>query len=722
LFCTINKEIIRCSKYLFFVIILDVGEKMKKNKISKNNIKKQTTYFYNIKSKLKTLYTKIKDNPKLFLCDSLKSIKKYIKGNKYFCLFVVINLINAILLRFFTIGGLDSLFSFSPMMCDLAFLTLIGALGYLMNEKKQVIYYVVLSFVLMLLCTINSAYYTFYTSFASISFLSTTKFIFAVGDAVIENVIKVKDIIYPVFFAILIGIYIRISKSKKYRVSDKKKAGNTLLAGLFFAFLFALTLNGTNIGSLIQQWNRESIVNKYGIYVYHVNDLIKSVQPKIISLFGYDEAQKTFNEYFEDKQLDNKKNEYTDKFKGKNIIGIHAESIQNFVIGLKINGKEVTPNLNKLIKESLYFNNFYSQVSVGTSSDTEFTLATSLMPSNTGTAFGNYFDKTYVAMPQLLKEMGYYTFSMHANNADYWNRRVMHQTLGYDYFYAKNEFEIDETIGLGLSDSSFFRQAVDKLKLIDEQYSKYYGTFIMLTNHTPFSDVEKYGEFDVSKTVDGVKYRYMEDTKLGNYLKSVHYADKCLGEFFKSLEKNGLLENSVIVLYGDHDARLPIEDYERFYNYDINTDDTLDKTDSNYIEFDNYQYELNRKVPLIIWSKDIKAKKISTVMGMYDVMPTLGNMFGFYNKYALGHDIFNRLDDNIVVFPTGNWVTNKVYYNSQKNEYLVLKGSVIDEEYINRNNEYADELLGVSNAVMVYDLIKNIQKAEVDESEVIGGK
>ena len=117
-----------------------------------------------------------------------------------------------------------------------------------------------------------------------------------------------------------------------------------------------MTLNGSNIGSLIQQWNRESIVNKYGIYVYHVNDLIKSVQPKITSLFGYDKAQKIFNDYFEENPAEIKKNEYTGIYKDMNIIGIHAESIQNFVIGLKINGQEVTPNLNKLAKEGLYFN------------------------------------------------------------------------------------------------------------------------------------------------------------------------------------------------------------------------------------------------------------------------------------------------------------------------------------------------------------------------------
>ena len=691
----------------------------------KNKKIKENSKINKLKNILKYFYKEIKRNPKGLILRQEKSIKNYLKENKYFCLFVFINLANAILLRVFTLGGLDTLFAFAPMMCDLAFLVLLGALGYLMNERKQIVYYCILSFVLMLLCTINSAYYTFYTSFASISLLSTTKFIFAVGDAVVENVIKIRDVIYPILFGILILIFIKISKNRKYRVANKKKAKNIAIMGVIFALMFSLTLTGTDIGRLVKQWNREYIVNKYGIYIYHVNDLIKSVQPKITSLFGYDKAVKIFNDYFEENPAENKTNEYTGIYKDMNIIGIHAESIQNFVIGLKINGKEVTPNLNKLASKGLYFNNFYTQVSVGTSSDTEFTLATSLMPSNSGTAFGNYFDKRYIAMPQLLKEKGYYTFAMHGNNADYWNRRVMHKTLGYDYFYAKSEFEIDETIGLGLSDHSFFQQSIEKLKNISKEHKKYYGTFIMLTNHTPFSDVDKYGEFDVSMTVDGIKYQYMEDTKLGNYLKSVHYADKCLGEFFDALDKNGLLENTVIVLYGDHDARLPEEDYERFYNYDVNTNDILSKENPKYKEFDYYDYELNRKVPLIIWAKNkSKAKTINSVMGMYDLMPTLGNMFGFVNQYALGHDIFNHLDDNLVVFPTGNWVTNKVYYNGQKNEYLTLKESVISKEYINNNNNKADDILSVSNSIIVYDLIKNAGsiKDEVDESKVIGGR
>ena len=81
--------------------------------------------------------------------------------------------------------------------------------------------------------------------------------------------------------------------------------------------------------------------------------------------------------------------------------------MQTFPMGLKFNGKEVTPNLNKLATEGIFFNNFYAEVGVGTSSDSEFTFNTSLMPSTKGTAFVNYFDREYVAIPNLLKDKGY---------------------------------------------------------------------------------------------------------------------------------------------------------------------------------------------------------------------------------------------------------------------------------------------------------------------------
>jgi len=194
---------------------------------------------------------------------------------------------------------------------------------------------------------------------------------------------------------------------------------------------------------------------------------------------------------------------------------------------------------------------------------------------------------------------------------------------------------------------------------------------------------------------------------------SAHYADAALGEFIEYINNSEYFNNTVFVLYGDHDARLPKKDYQRLLNYDKTTNGTLSKDDPDYIEFESYQYELNRRVPLIFWDKNQTLKgMVSHVMGMYDIMPTLGNLMGFYNPYQLGHDIFNVKEDNIVIFPNGNWVTNKGYYNSQKEEYFPLKEDPISENYIKNCNEYANKLLEVSNNMIVFDLIKKDQESK----------
>ena len=353
------------------------------------------------------------------------------------------------------------------------------------------------------------------------------------------------------------------------------------------------------------------------------------------------------------------------------------------------------------------------------------------MPTSIGTAFVSYFNREYNSMPKYFKEKGYYTFSMHGNNGSFWNRDIMHKNLGYDYFYSKKEYDIDELIGLGLSDKSFFRQTIEKLKTIREEHDKFYGTLITLSNHTPFSDTDKYGEFDVSlkeKQINPetgleneVVYPYMEGTKLGNYFKSVHYADSALGYFIDELEANGFMDDTVLIIYGDHDARLPKSDYRRLYNYNKETDDIIDcdELDDSCTVINNNTYELIRKVPFIIYSKETKNSlhtTVSDVMGMYDCMPTIGNMFGFYNKYALGHDIFDIKENIIVVFPNGNWVTNNIYYNNQNNTFLSLKETELPTDYIENNNKYTEKLLSVSNKTVVFDLIKKTrEKNESDD-------
>ena len=649
--------------------------------------------------------------------------KEYAKTNVLFFTFIITTLLNGMMLRFFTV---HNYFAIKPIIADLAVILLFGSFVYLFKPKNRFKYLLIISVLFTAICIINSLYYTYYMSFASFSLIAVSLTVVDVGDAVVENVLQIKDFLFLWQPIVLIIVHHCLKKKKDYyntvakTENKRKRFMATLIAGIATYAVFFMTVTAVEYSRLSKQWNREFLVMKFGVYTYQLNDLFKSLDAKFNTLFGYDNAAKSFREFYSEKN-ESKTNEYTNIFKDRNVIVIHAESMQNVALNTSFNGNEVTPNVNRLKNEGIYFSNYYAQASGGTSSDSEFTFSTSLLPVTNGAVAISYWNREYETLQKLLKKDGYRTISMHANTGDFWNRNNFHKKLGYDKFYSKQDYNIDEVIGLGLSDKSFFKQSVEKLKKEKEENGKFMATMIMLSNHTPFDDLDKYGEFDVDikeqvtktnengeEVTEDVSYPYMEGTKLGNYFKSVHYADSALGELVNELDEAGLLENTVLVIYGDHDAKLPKKDYVRLYNYDKTTDEIVDKTSEGYVDVDYYKYELDRSVPFIIWTKDKKFNKtINTAMGMYDAMPTLANMLGVKPTYALGHDIMN-LDDNIVVFPNGNWLTNNIYYNSQKDQYKVLNTDyIVNNDEIDNNNKYAAKRLEISNDIVLYDLIKN---------------
>ena len=374
-------------------------------------------------------------------------IKKYFTDNTLFLTFVLVCVINSTMLRFFTMRTLENYLAIKPIIADIGIVVLVGSFSYLFKGKKRYTYLLIASIFFTAICMINSIYYTFYTSFASASMLSLTQFIAPVSDAVVENVLQLKDLLYLVPFAFFIFTYHRLLKKgkfKRYTKTERKTNWlHTFIAGVVILVVFTVTLSGLEIGRFVKQWNREYIVMRFGIYLYQGNDVVKSLQPKISAMFGYDNAKKEFDEYFKDKSdTRDYTNEYTGILEGKNVIVIHAESLQTIALNRSFNGVEVTPTLNRLAKEGIYFDNYYSEVGVGTSSDAEFTFSTSLMPSSNGTVFVNYFDRQYQTIQKAFKNKGYYTFSMHGNTGDFWNRSTMHKNMGYDKFYSKSSFII----------------------------------------------------------------------------------------------------------------------------------------------------------------------------------------------------------------------------------------------------------------------------------------
>ena len=659
-----------------------------------------------------------------YLKKIILNIVKYVYSNRLFLSYTFLAIIGTMVVRHFTIGNF---WSYKPLIADIGMILLIGSFGYLVKPKNQFIYFFFWLIFFSLIEIINSIYYMFYASFASMAELATVSQLETVSDSVYTQ-LRVIDFLYVLEPVIFYYIHNSLKTSPYYnligRVEKKMPMfiSTLLVSLLFIGYTFASASN-SDYSRLSKQWNRVYIVERFGIIIYQGNDAIQTIIPKLSSLFGYDDALNLMNDYFNDEDINwyNNTNKYTGILEGYNIIYIHMESMQNFLMDLSFNGEEVTPNLNKLSKEGMFFSNFYPQVSIGTSSDAEFMTLTGLLPSTNGPIFVSYADNTFRALPQFLKDRGYYTFSMHGNYQSMWNRSNVHPRLGYTDMYYRDSFEFNQDskdpnntdwVGLGINDKLFFQQAVDKLTTIEDSYSNYFGTLITLSNHSPFAPNPAFtlniNDYFTDSYGEQTSTCYLCERDVGKYIVSAHYADEALGEFIDLIKNSDHFNNTLFVFYGDHDAKLSYKDMNYLYNYDPITGELKDEYDPTYVNYDSYDHQLNKKTPLIFWTKNSKLKSIlksenSNIMGMYDLAPTLFNMLDIDYDYVLGHDIFNIKDNNIVIFPNGNFLTKEVYYNNSTGEYKELRG-VVDAEFLNKSIEQSERALEVGNAIITYDL------------------
>ena len=648
-------------------------------------------------------------------------ITKYFYTNRLFLTYLLLAICGTIILRNVTISDT---FSSEPLFTDIGLILLIGCFGYLVKAKNQFKYFFTWLIIFTVVEVINSVYFTFYASFASLAEFATLSQAETVTDSIFAQ-LRLVDFIYILQPIMFYYIHNSLKMTLYYNFMDKIERRKTmmlatLIGGLLFIGYSLSTATPTDYSRLSKQWNRTYIVERFGIIMYQFNDIIQTIKPKISSLFGYEEAYELFIDYFENEEREkyDNENKYTGILEGYNIVYVHMESMQNFLMDLEFNGQKVTPNLNALAKEGMFFSTFYPQISTGTSSDAEYIMLTGLLPSASGTVFVSYADNTFNTIASNLKDKGYYTFSMHGNYSSMWNRNNIHPKLGYTELYYRDTFVFDEVtdwIGLGINDKVFFNQVTNKLEIIESTYENYFGTVITLTNHSPFKMHESFdldiNDYYIDKlTGEDISSCYLCSRDVGRYIVSSHYADEALGDFISYIKSSDYFNNTVFVFYGDHDAKISYRDMNYLYNYDYLTGKLKSKEDPTYIEYDSYDHTLNKKTPLIIWSKNKDIAKqlkgeVSNIMGMYDVAPTLYNMLDIDNDYVLGHDIFNIKKNNIIVFPNGNFLTKEVYYNNSTGEYKILKeGIILETDYINNKVEYTEKVLDVGNAIINYDL------------------
>jgi len=329
--------------------------------------------------------------------------------------------------------------------------------------------------------------------------------------------------------------------------------------------------------------------------------------------------------------------------KGRNVIVIQVESLQDFVINMHYEGQELTPNLNKLLlKDTIYFNRFYQQLGKGNTSDAEFVTQNSLYPSIDIPAYRKYENNRFMGLPMIMRETGYGTYAFHAYKPDFWNRQNMYPMLGFDRFINMNDFNLNETFGMGLSDKEFFEQSAAYISTANQPF---YSFLVTLSSHHPFGLPQKYKKIQLQPA--------HKDTLFGRYIQVINYTDEAIGLFLEKLKEYGLYDNSIIALYGDHRS-IP------------NGVPENDKLMSELLDHE-YTFDESLNVPLIIHIPGTNIIETNTIVGgQMDFLPTMLNLLGIkeIRPKLFGQDLLNA-KNGFVASQTG-----------------MIKGSFIDNEKI----------------------------------------
>ncbi|MGN9165498.1 LTA synthase family protein [Tissierellaceae bacterium HCP3S3_D8] len=498
------------------------------------------------------------------------------------------------------------------------------------KETKALIFYTIISLIILA----DVAYYSHFNVLPKVLVIKQFKQLTAVGES-LKKIFNFKILLLILDIPIIAYIMKRTNYSAKIDEKIRKKA--PIILGVM---LFAVLISINSKGYL-------ATVKAQELYTYHITDITETILGKNKVTSKIDAlTQEDIEELKSRARLKQGKN--TGIGKGKNLIVLQIEALQDFVIGLEYNGQEVTPNLNKLIahNSTLYYDNYHQLLGRGNTSDAEFVSNNSLHPSMEEPTYTQYQENTFYGLPWLLRDNGYTSWAFHGYEKTFWNREDAYPKQGFQRFISEEDFKFDEVLGFGIRDEDFYAQTIEYLKELDSIDENPFHAFIVsLSSHTPFKMPKEYEVLDIKEE--------HKDNMVGDYLQSVHYADKAIGEFIDGLKEAGLYDNTVIAIYGDHFAISAAQEEAPLMT------ELLGRP---------YDFDEMMHIPLIIHvpGEDIN-ETISTLGSQLDFYPTIVNIMGYDNTKGL-------------VF--GRDLTNYDGYTYLSPQTYMLKGSFIDDDIL----------------------------------------
>ncbi|WP_339228383.1 LTA synthase family protein [Oceanobacillus sp. FSL K6-2867] len=528
----------------------------------------------------------------------------------------------------------------------------------------------------------NLLYYRFYIDFVTVSVLLQLNNVGGLGASTLE-LFSPFDIL--LFIDIFVVAFVLFSKRKRQiNMPNKRKYGLASIGIIVLTIIIGMMQNQYLFKTA---YDREGLVQSLGLYNYQVVNMIFGAMAPIEKAFSDEADADAVNSYL--KKEENKENELFGIAEGKNVIMISMESTQNFVVNEKVNGEEITPFLNNLIQDSFYFSNIYDQTAQGKTSDAEFMIDTGLYPLPSGSVFVRRPENEFESLPNILKDhSGYKAYTFHGNDADFWNRKQIYDNFGYEHFFAKENYDVtkENSINYGIKDIAFFEQSMEDFISLPKPYL---AKFITLTNHFPFLLEEEDQLIETPETEVDVVNRYVA---------TVRYQDSALERFFEMIKEEGLYEDAIFVIYGDH--------YGISKKYEAGVHELLgqDNTPLNHLEL--------QQIPVVIHVPGQQGEIIEVNGGEIDIRATLLHLLGVpaENRISFSRNLFTRAADMPVTFRNGDMITESYAYTNN-----VCYERVSEKKVSNKNCSFylktAREELEQSDNIIFGDLFRFIPHA-----------
>ncbi|GAB6085710.1 LTA synthase family protein [Alkaliphilus crotonatoxidans] len=507
----------------------------------------------------------------------------------------------------------------------------------------------------------------------------------------ILQLVHFKDLLLAVDLIVLVFLMIkRGNEAHVLNRSQRLRQGALALAGLI---LLVAVNSGLSIGFHTPE--------RLGILNYHFYDLQQYIGGQASQEEGSLQA------YLDKIAKTSQNQKHFGVAAERNVIVIQVESMQNFVLNLEVEGQAITPVMNSMIAgDSLYFPHYYQQLGRGNTSDAEFVSQNSLYPSMHTYSFKEYEGHDLYSLPILLKDRGYETIGFHGNTPDYYNREGMYPQLGIDTFISSAELESDEVISMGISDGSVFRQSLDYLEEMNEPF---YSLYVTLTSHGPFKIPQELQALSFEGPI--------KDTLLADYLQSINYFDRMLGEFIEGLKERGIYDNTIIAIYGDH------------FGIDIRNDEL--KAMASELLGKDYDYDEFLKVGLLLHIPGLgKAETYEIAGGQIDFYPTMLNLLGVQSQglFLMGQDLVNGIEGFVAsqtYMIKGSFIDNQTIFEMSRDgvfensrAWNVHTHEPVDVKSCREGYERALQEINLSNYVLHNNLVREVNE-EFERNQMI---